>query len=100
MEAYVLISTEANASWQIAEALLKIEGVKVIHVVTGQFDVVALVEFPDLDDLRRIVDRIQHENRVLRTQTLITIPPPARNGNMMPSLREEEKMGPERYSDR
>ena len=35
LEAYVLISTEANASWQIAEALLKIEGVKVIHVVTA-----------------------------------------------------------------
>ncbi len=100
MEAYILINIEANASWQIAEASLKIEGVKTTHVVTGQFDAVALVQFPDLDDLRKIIDRIQHQKGVLRTQTLITIPPPARIGNMMPSLGEEEKTGLERYPDR
>ena len=99
MEAYILINVEANASWQIAEASLKIEGIKTIRVVTGQFDAVALVQFSDLDDLRKIIDKIQHEKGVLRTQTLITIPPAARTGNMMPSLGEEEKTGPERYPD-
>jgi hypothetical protein len=100
LEAYVLINVEANVSWQIAEASLKIEGVKTIHVVTGQFDAVAVVQFSDLDDLRKIIDRIQHEKGVLRTQSLIIIPPPARTSAMMPGLSEEEKTGLERYPDR
>jgi hypothetical protein len=40
------MKTEANALWHVAEATLKIEGVKMAHAVTGQFDVVALVSFP------------------------------------------------------
>jgi len=100
LEAYILISTEANASWQIVEASLKIEGVKTIRVVTGQFDAVALVQFSDLDDLRKIIDRIQHKKGVLRTQSLIIIPPPAGTGDMMPGLSEEEKTGLESYPDR
>jgi len=91
---------QANVSWQIAEASLKIEGVRTIHVVTGQFDAVAVVQFSDLDDLRKIIDRIQHEKGVLRTQSLIIIPPPARIDDTIPSLSEEEKTGLEKYPDR
>lgn len=78
MEAYILISTEANALWQVAEAALKVEGVKMAHAVTGQFDAVVLVEFSKMDYLGTIIDKIQHLKGVLRTQTLMTIPPPIR----------------------
>jgi DNA-binding Lrp family transcriptional regulator len=78
LEAYILINTEANALWSVAEAALKIEGVKMAHAVTGQFDAVVLVEFPKMDNLGRIIDMIQHLKGVLRSQTLIAIPPPVR----------------------
>jgi hypothetical protein len=78
LEAYILISTEANALWQVAEAALKVEGVKMAHAVTGQFDAVVLVEFSKMDYLGTIIDKIQHLKGVLRTQTLMTIPPPIR----------------------
>jgi hypothetical protein len=78
LEAYILISTEANALWQVAEAALKVEGVKMAHAVTGQFDAVVLVEFSKMDYLGTIIDKIQHLKGVLRTQTLMTIPPPVR----------------------
>ena len=78
MEAYILINTEANALWQVAEAALKVEGVKMAHAVTGQFDAVVLVQFPKMDQFGRIIERIQHLKGVLRTQTLMTIPQPVR----------------------
>ncbi|HXX86845.1 MAG TPA: Lrp/AsnC ligand binding domain-containing protein [Candidatus Acidoferrum sp.] len=78
MEAYILINTEANALWQVAEAALKVEGVKIAHAVTGQFDAVVLVQFPKMDQFGKIIERIQHLKGVLRTQTLMTIPRPVR----------------------
>jgi DNA-binding Lrp family transcriptional regulator len=78
LEAYILINAEPGMIWEVAEATLKIEGVKMAHPVTGQFDAVAYVEFAKLEDLGRIIEKIQHVKGVLRTQTLIAIPPPIR----------------------
>jgi DNA-binding Lrp family transcriptional regulator len=78
LEAYILINTEPNALWSVAETLLRIEGIKMAHAVTGQFDAVALAEFPKMENLGKIIERIQSLKGVLRTQTLIAIPPPVR----------------------
>ena len=78
MEAYVLMNTEANALWNVADHALKIAGVKTAHAVTGQFDVVALVSFPKIEDLGKIIEKIQHLKGVRGTQTLISVPPPVR----------------------
>ena len=51
MEAYILVSTEANPLWNVAESTLRIEGVKTAHAVAGEFDVVALASFPKIEDL-------------------------------------------------
>ena len=72
------MSTEASELWSVAEAALKIEGVKTADAVTGQFDAIALVDFPKMDDLGRIIEEIQRLKGVIRTQSLITIPPPVR----------------------
>jgi DNA-binding Lrp family transcriptional regulator len=78
VEAYVLVNTEASALWGVAEEALKIEGVKMAHAVTGQVDVVVLVEFPRMVYLAKIIDRIQQLEGVRRTQTLMAIPRPIR----------------------
>ena len=78
MEAYILVNTEASALWSVAEAALRIEGVKMAHAVTGQFDVVVLVDFPKMDHLGKVIEKIQNLKGVHRTQTLIAIPPPIR----------------------
>lgn len=78
LESYVLIKTEPGMIWHVAEAALMVEGVKMAHAVTGQFDAVAYVEFPKMEDLGRIIDEIQHLKGVLRTQTLTVIPPTIR----------------------
>lgn len=78
MEAYVLIDAEPGMIWEVAEAALKIKGVKVAHAVTGQYDAVAFVEFLKMDNLGEIIEKIQRLKGVRRTQTLVAIPPTIR----------------------
>lgn len=78
MEAYVLINAEPGMIWAVAESALKIEGVKMAHAVTGQFDAVAYVEFAKVEELGKIIEKIQQIKGVRRTQTLIAVPTPIR----------------------
>lgn len=78
MEAYVLINAEPGMIWKVAEAALKIDGVKLAHAVTGQFDDVVFVEFAKMEDLGRIIKKLHSIEGVHRTQTLVTIPPTIR----------------------
>jgi len=78
MQAYILINTEPGKPWEVAEAIQKIEGIKMAHAVTGQFDVVAFAEFIKMDDLGRIIQEIQSLGGVRRTQTVIAMPPTIR----------------------
>jgi DNA-binding Lrp family transcriptional regulator len=61
--------------WEIAEAALKIQGVKMAHAVTGQFDLIAYAEFANMDALREILGKFMILNGVQRTQTAIVISP-------------------------
>lgn len=45
VEAYILINTEPGRLWEVAEAALRIDGIKTAHAVTGQFDIVIYAEF-------------------------------------------------------
>jgi len=75
VEAYVLVNCEAGESWEIAKAAFKMENVKMAHAVTGQYDVVAFVEFADMDVLTDILGRFQTMNGIERTHTAVVIPP-------------------------
>jgi DNA-binding Lrp family transcriptional regulator len=78
LEAYVLVDAEPGSIWEVAEAAVRIKGVKKAHAVTGQYDTVAFVEFLKMDDLGKILEKIQGLKGVRRTQTLIAIPPTIR----------------------
>jgi len=75
LEAYIFVNCEPLLVWEIAKAAVKIEGVKMAHAVTGQFDVVAYVEFANMDKLREILGKFQSLKGVQRTQTAVAIPP-------------------------
>jgi len=78
LEAYILINAEPGMIWNVAETALKIEGIKMAHAVTGQFDAVAYVEFVKMEDLGKIIEKLQRVKGVRRTQTLIAVPPTIR----------------------
>ena len=73
MEAYILINSEPGRLWEVAEAALKIKGVKMAHAVAGQYDVIAYAEFVDMSELGKIIDKIQSLKGVMRTQTAIAM---------------------------
>jgi DNA-binding Lrp family transcriptional regulator len=75
VEAYVLVNCDAGKSWRIAETALKVKNVKMAHAVTGQYDVVAFVEFADMDALAGILAKFQTMEGVDRTHTAVAIPP-------------------------
>lgn len=78
MEAIILINAEPSLIWEVADAALKVKGVKMAYAVTGQFDDVVLVEFAKMEELARIIDDVQAIVGVRRTQTLITVPRPVK----------------------
>jgi DNA-binding Lrp family transcriptional regulator len=71
LEVYIFINCDPGKLWEIAKAALKIEGVKMAHTVTGQFDVVAYAEFTHTDKLREIIEKFQALKGVHRTQTAV-----------------------------
>lgn len=73
LQAYILINTEPGMLWRVREEALKIPGVKMAHAVTGQFDVIVYVEFLNIEELGRIIDRFQSTKGVLRTHTAIAM---------------------------
>jgi DNA-binding Lrp family transcriptional regulator len=75
VETYILVNCVPRMVWEIAEAAVKIDGVKMAHAVTGQFDVIAYAKFANMDTLREIIDKFMSLNGVQRTQTAIVIPP-------------------------
>jgi DNA-binding Lrp family transcriptional regulator len=75
VEAYVLVNCEAGKSWEIVEAALRVDNVKMAHAVTGEYDVVAFIEFTDMEMLTDILDKFQAMKGVQRTRTAVAIPP-------------------------
>ena len=74
MQAYILITTEATRVWDVTEAMLKIDGVRMAHAVTGSYDVISFVEALELDALGYILSKILAIRGVLHTQTAIVMP--------------------------
>jgi DNA-binding Lrp family transcriptional regulator len=75
LEAYVLVNCEAGRSWDIAKAALEMNNVKVAHAVTGEYDVVACIEFGDMNELTDILGKFQTMKGIQKTHTAVAIPP-------------------------
>lgn len=74
MEAYVLVNCEAGKSWKIVEVACKMLNVKMAHAVTGEYDVIAYIDFTDMDALTEILGKFQTMEGVERTHTAVAIP--------------------------
>jgi DNA-binding Lrp family transcriptional regulator len=71
---YVLITAAIGKVKQVAKDLLRIKGVKSVHVVTGPYDLIVFVEAKDLDTLSSaIVDDIHKVKGVVDTNTAIVV---------------------------
>lgn len=74
VSAFVLIKVEEKDVSGISSKLLAYEGVKEVHVVAGEYDIVAVVRVPDNAKLSSLLtEKIVHTPGILSTKTLISL---------------------------
>lgn len=68
---FVLISTAPAKEHEVYEELSKIEEIKELHPLFGEYDLIAKIEAKDLDELGKIVvEKIRAIDGVADTKTL------------------------------
>lgn len=76
-KAYVLIEATIGRSRDVAKAVQELKAVSESYLITGPYDVVAIIEGKDADDINAIVTTHVHRiPGIARTVTCLTIPIP------------------------
>ncbi len=73
VRAYIFIEAPKARDRGVAEEISKLPGVKQADVVTGRFDVIAMVEVEELGTLWETVDKIQAISAVVKTTTNLVV---------------------------
>jgi DNA-binding Lrp family transcriptional regulator len=73
VRAYIFIGTEKARSQEVSVVIGSFPYVTRSDVITGQFDVIALVEAPELGMLWTIVDKVQAVPGVTKTTTNLVV---------------------------
>ncbi len=68
---YMLLHTRIGQSKIAVREIQKIEGVKVVHSVMGNYDVILYAEGKDMEDVRRIRDDVYKIDAVTLSETLV-----------------------------
>ena len=72
VKAYVFIKTEVGKSNGVHDALKKVPGVRDADLITGEYDIAAVVNVEELRDIQGLVtESIQSIGGVQRTKTMI-----------------------------
>ena len=73
-KAFVLIETAVGKTKDVATTLGQIKGVKSVDAVTGPYDVIAIIEADNLNDIGDIVtEKIHPTTGISRTVTCLAI---------------------------
>jgi DNA-binding Lrp family transcriptional regulator len=71
--AFILIETEVGRAKQVAEALRSVPEVLAADVITGNFDVIATIEAPNMSAMAEVVTgQVQSVRGVIRTITCVS----------------------------
>ncbi len=75
-KAFILIETMVGKSKDVAAAVKKLEGVKSVDVVTGPYDMIAILELADLNSVGDLVsDKLHPIPGITRTVTCLAVRP-------------------------
>jgi len=73
-KAFVLIETVVGRNKEVVTALKQLEGVKSVDTVTGPYDVIAIVEGENLNDIGNLITgKIHPVAGITRTVTCLAI---------------------------
>lgn len=69
VEAFLLVQCEMGMGEKVTREVREVPGVKLVHYVTGPYDLIARAAADDLGSLSKLVDEIQLVGGVTRTMT-------------------------------
>ncbi len=73
-KAYVLIETAVGRNKEVAAAMERLKGIKSVDIVTGPYDIIAIIEEETLNDIGDLVTgKIHPINGISRTVTCLAI---------------------------
>jgi DNA-binding Lrp family transcriptional regulator len=73
VRAYIFIEAHKARNLKVGEEIAALGGVKRADLVTGRFDVIAMVEADELGALWDLVDKIQALPAVVKTTTNVVV---------------------------
>jgi DNA-binding Lrp family transcriptional regulator len=74
MRAYVLINASAGKAIDVAKSLEGVKGITNADAITGEYDVIAQVDAPDVAGIGNvIVEKIQKVDGVFKTITCLAV---------------------------
>jgi len=73
MKAYIFVNAGRGRALAVAEAVRSMVGVRDAEAITGDFDVVATLEFEELGGLRSVMTAIQQIEGISKTTTCLVI---------------------------
>ncbi len=65
-KAFVLIQAEGGKSHEVAAAIKNVDGVTSVDCVTGPYEFIAVVDVERLDEIGKVIEKIQRVPRVSR----------------------------------
>ena len=72
--AFILIETSVGKTQEVVTALRDVNGIKSVDAVTGPYDVITIIEAPDLNTVGNVVTTGIHTiSGVLRTVTCLAV---------------------------
>jgi DNA-binding Lrp family transcriptional regulator len=74
VSAYILITTEVGSEDEVLETIKRLPSVKSVSIVYGAYDLVAYVEAPSMDEIKRLVsNEIRKIEKIRSTLTMPVI---------------------------
>ena len=71
---YILIQVEKGEPWKIAAEISKLENIKTVHTVTGQYDIIVYAALEELHLLKDLIKKIHKIEGIQHSQTAVCIP--------------------------
>ena len=72
-KAFILIETAVGKTREVAGSLRQVNGMISVDVVTGPYDIIAILEAKDITSIGDLVTDQVHFNGVVRTVTCISV---------------------------
>ena len=72
--AYILVETSVGKTRDVAAVLRSVQGIRSVDVVTGPYDIIAIIDSPDVNSMGALItDTIHSVGGVVRTVTCVSL---------------------------